>query len=148
MFRVAATYCLVLATAAGPWLCCCAAARTADARDLFAATLGLSGGASRGCCGNHQGSDRGLPSHQDSPCPNAPGDCPCKALAPGAVVAPERVETVDFGFEHLADFGPCGLYDPRHGHLLASAANLRDRITSLHSGDPRDLLAILQTLRC
>lgn len=152
MVRVAVVYCLVLSTAAGPWLCCCAVARMADARDLFTTTLGLGGGSGdhRGCCGQHNGSGRGLPTDRDTPCPNAPGECPCKALNPGqAVVAPERAEAVDVALEYLADLGPCGLFVPRNGgQLVGSASNLRDRITSLRSGNPRDVLAILQTLRC
>jgi hypothetical protein len=150
MVRVAVVYCLVLSTAAGPWLCCCAAARAADVRPLFATTLGLGGGNHPGCCGHRHDPARGHPTDQDTPGRDAPGECPCKALnSVIAAVVPERAEVHGFGVGYSTDLGPWGLCDTRlGGQLVASASNLRDRVTSLHSGNPRDALAILQTLRC
>ncbi len=145
MFRVAVTYCLVLATAAGPWLCCCASSRMADARHLAQSLLGIAGGEYRGCCGHLPG--RGLPLDPDAP---APGDCPCKLFAPTyAVLPPKPIESADRPGEHLADPGLCGASPtPYWLPPAASAPGLRVGDTSPEPGNPRDILAVLQTLRC
>lgn len=142
MFRVAVTYCLVLATAAGPWLCCCASSRMVDMRQLFTSFLGAAGGEHRGCCGHTHGPVRDLPS--------APTECPCKSFTPTyAVLPPKPVESADYPGEHLADLGfSVVCYAPYSLSPSPSFSGLRGWDTSPHSGNPRDILAVLQTLRC
>jgi hypothetical protein len=150
MFRVAVTYCLVLSTAAGPWLCCCALSRMGDARHLVQSFLGIAGGehwGCSGCCGHSHLPGRGLPGDPAAPGPATPGECPCRAFTPAyAVVPPKPVESAELPGERLADTGLC----PTTYCLLpsASTSDLRDRDTAPRTGDPRDLLAVLQTLRC
>lgn len=151
MFRVAITYCLVLATAAGPWLCCCASSRMVDVRHLFSSFVGPAGGEYRGCCGHTHGPCRNLPTDRDTPGPSAPGECPCKVYAPTyAVLPPKPIESVDLtSGQLLADIGFINVCHPPYC-LPPSASNvgLRNRDSSHHSGNPRDILAVLQTLRC
>lgn len=150
MFRVAVTYCLVLATAAGPWLCCCASSRMADARHLAQSLLGIAGGEHRGCCGHGHLPGRGDPCDPAAPGPAAPGECPCKLFAPTyAVLPPKPVESADLPGDHLTDPDPCAVCPtPYSLPPSASTSGLKDRDTSFHPGNPRDVLAILQTLRC
>lgn len=150
MLRVAVTYCLVLTTAAGPWLCCCASSRMADARHLVQSFFGIAGGEHRGCCGNGQPPGRGHPCDPGAPAPAAPGECPCKVFAPTyAVLPPKPVEPAELPGEHLADPGLCGACPtPYWLPPAGSASGLRGGETSRQPANPRDILAVLQTLRC
>ena|SRR5579883_895592 len=150
MIRVAVTYCLVLTTAAGPWLCCCASSRMAGTRELFRSFCGFADGESGGCCGHTHGPCRDLPPDRDAPPPSAPRECPCKVFAPShAVLPPKPVEAGDTlsgdaqGLDHI-----------NVSHALPSL-NLSSPLPrrgewgrSPHPGGPRHILALLQTLRC
>jgi hypothetical protein len=146
--RVVAAYWLVFAMAAGPWLCCCATIRAAAVLNLLKSTIGLDGNHT-GCCG---GSPRGgLPVDQNAPGPTSPTGCPCKTFVSDQfVLPPETTGAARAAADQVVGLGhSTGLSTPNSQHLFfASASSLRDRDTLVRSGDPRDLLSVLQTLRC
>jgi len=143
MLRVAVIYCLVLTTAAGPWLCCCAPGRVTALCDLAAAFLGVKGGEHRACCGCTGGSSEKLPSGREK-CPTAPCECPCRVVSPAlpvVAVKPVQIPAQDGEFHFaLADSSTFG------DDFFARTSELRDRSPRLRH--PRDILALLQTLRC
>jgi hypothetical protein len=148
MLRVAVTYCLVLVTAAGPWLCCCASSRMTGTCHALQSLLGASGCGQRGCCGH--GPSRDLPQDGDKPSPSAPGDCPCKAFAPSyAVLPPKPVKAADLASGDAEHLGLSKVWNtPFAIYPSLAAPSLKEWDSSRHSGAPRDILAVLQTLRC
>lgn len=148
MVRVIAAYWLVFVMAAGPWFCCCATIRAAAVLNLLKSSVGLDG-KHTACCGNSPRD--GFPVDQNTPHPTSPTGCPCKAFVSDQfVLPPETTESARAAADQVVGTGhPAGHPTPISQHLFfASASSLRDRDTSVRSGDPRDLLSVLQTLRC
>lgn len=150
MIRVAVTYCLVLTTAAGPWLCCCASSRMAGTRELFQSFFGLAGRERGGCCGHAHGPCRDLAPDRETPPPSAPGECPCKVFAPShAVLPPKPVEAGDTLRGDAQELDHIGASHTLPSLNLSPPSPRRSEWErSPHPDNPRHILAILQTLRC
>jgi hypothetical protein len=151
MVRVGLALYLMLATAAGPWLCCC----TADSLFvLCAGTRPESAGAHCSC--GHHGGDRAHPTTKprgtaDDPSQVPRGPCPCKQSRPepSVFLPPEHssgaqpgrfLETLPSTEAGSFFLSASSLTLPAGGHSTESI------IGSWH--DPRDILRALHILRC
>jgi hypothetical protein len=91
MARIGLTLYLVLASVAGPGLCCCVPARLAHLLCLGSGKSGrVAATTPRQCCCHHDGGPAASPQKTPSPdpsnpCSPEPGSCPCKQ--PGLVTA-------------------------------------------------------------
>lgn len=138
MTRVAATYVMVFAAAAGPWLCCCSTTRAVAAVASLLGTEPSPDTATR-CCGQPCApTDR-----KDAP---DSGRCPCKAfsfevagLPPGQTGSSVLLGD-EFGFRDLT----ATFHSPERGAGDASLIESRSR----GGGSLRERLSVLQTLRC
>ena len=149
MAKVAVAYWLVLATAAGPWLCCCATARAAAGVRLLASTAASPSGGHGGCCSSTSSSGDSAPDREPSPRPSSPTECPCSKayVADQPVLPPETGGTLRLADRHADVL--CGAAAGAAGHPQPlPPQSLRDRNRSAFSGSPRELLAVLKTLRC
>lgn len=152
MVRIGLTLYLMLATVAGPWLCCCTAGD-------FPAPLSRkpsAPSAPRPCCG-HEKSPSGHSALDEEQAPGRPvpaaphGPCPCKEgrQSLSAAVPPEASPGGESG-------GPmAGLYPFEAGAFLVSwSTDPGDK--GVGSGEPttfpfsscRDILRALHVLRC
>src|SRR5262245_66683577 len=98
MARIGLTLYLMLATTAGPWLCCCTAGRL----PVFAVKTTHKAPSNGGCCGHHDGCPDPSDTKQDQspqspPAPDTP--CPCKSghRAPTILSAPEDSSVAELG---------------------------------------------------
>lgn len=152
MARVGLTLYLMVAAAAGPWLCCCTVGH------LFALCPAPQQKPSAGhrCCGHHE-AGRGHPNTTPSATPGRPspaphGSCPCKENQPAPLVS--TVPAPSSGAEQER------ILLPRHsveaGRLLLPAICLASHTQgqSLWGSmtcpfrDSRDILRALHILRC
>jgi hypothetical protein len=145
MIRVALALYLMLASAAGPWLCCCTGVRLLGCE---APPSGDDGGSTPCTCGRH-GQQNRAPQVPDEPQPDKP--CPCqddRAAAPAIVTPPVSEDGRDrplTSFLAAEPRAPAACFVSQ----LLKAAGL-DSISDL-SAFPlggRGILCALQILRC
>jgi hypothetical protein len=145
MIRVALTLYLMLASATGPWLCCCTGARLLGCE---APPQGERGNDTPCSCGHH-GQKNHAPPLPDKPVPDNP--CPCQQypVTAWALVTPEVSENgrngslvVPLSAEPPASVlaSPC--------LLLQARADVLRLFPAHHFRDGRGILCALQILRC
>ncbi len=93
VFRIGLSVYLMLATLAGPWLCCCTASRFL----AFVPSVGrVKHPAGHHCCGHHrQGTGSGAARQEHrKPSPSAPSPCPCQEsqCQPSTFTVPDHPE--------------------------------------------------------
>jgi hypothetical protein len=151
MIRLALTWYLVLATAAGPLWCCCSSARLVSACNALIAadSTGVPAGPSS-CCGDRsQSLPAGDPEGQGRPLPDSPSQpCPCHTPGVGDQIAALSTESTaqagvrsdDCAGGHFGDPPPASMVD-----LAGMLTTGHDRQTPAHAPQR---LAALQVWRC
>ena len=149
MARVGLALCLIFATTAGPWLCCCTGDRLFDR--LSATKHSQTTGS---CCCNHRATGEvhhvlGDKQHPETPTPHNP--CPCRDGVPPPIAA-----LVVKSFLN-ADSARAGAWSQEFVPWVLSAADpLAWHPPAQTAGfafaspvqNPRDILSLLHALRC
>jgi hypothetical protein len=152
MARVAVACCLMLATVAEPWLCCCNAGRLAAAARAVARAVGLGAAdtPTSSCCGGHaapSARQSGRPAPYREPVsPSCPlkGSAPLRSTlgAPESTASRQAAEPVDGPNPFAVPVIPrpcCPSW------TTSRSAGLRD---TAPAGGSRDILSAFQILRC
>ena len=142
MIRVALAVYLALASAVGPWACCCAPGRLAS-RLFSPAPAGAPS-----CCHHKAATDQPAPSH----CPRAPSHprCPCKeGLAFDAAVLPPSTEDTTGASARLSGDWPLASGSPGLGSPpTAGGPAAWPALPGAPFLSTHDLLCVHHVMRC